>query len=106
MPESKGDAPQRLRRVEPHAVRGAIAGALKKKLGLDVASEKDEKRGRVYDNNGVTQAHQQHMRHSGNQPATNEGKAMVRAPIPFRRTACQQWPNGSWPASLAYLEAG
>jgi hypothetical protein len=49
MPESKGDAPQRLRRVEPHAVRGAIAGALKKKLGLDVASEKDEKRGRAYE---------------------------------------------------------
>jgi len=32
----------------PHTVRGAIAGALKKKLGLDVTSEKDEKRGRVY----------------------------------------------------------
>jgi len=31
-----------------HTVRGAIAGALKKKLGLDVTSEKDEKRGRVY----------------------------------------------------------
>ena len=33
---------------QPHTVRGAIAGALKKKLGLEVASEKDEKRGRVY----------------------------------------------------------
>jgi predicted transcriptional regulator len=31
-----------------HTVRGAIAGALKKKLGLDVTSEKDAKRGRVY----------------------------------------------------------
>ena len=29
-------------------VRGAIAGALKKKLGLDVVSEKVEGRGRVY----------------------------------------------------------
>ena len=33
---------------QPRTVRGAIAGALKKKLGLDVTSEKDEKRGRVY----------------------------------------------------------
>jgi DNA-binding NarL/FixJ family response regulator len=33
---------------QPHTVRGAIAGALKKKLGLEVNSEKDEKRGRVY----------------------------------------------------------
>jgi predicted ArsR family transcriptional regulator len=33
---------------QPHTVRGAIAGALKKKLGLNVASEKDEKRGRIY----------------------------------------------------------
>jgi hypothetical protein len=33
---------------QPHTVRGAIAGALKKKLGLNVTSEKDEKRGRVY----------------------------------------------------------
>ena len=32
----------------PHTVRGAIAGALKKKLGLDVTSEKVEGRGRVY----------------------------------------------------------
>jgi hypothetical protein len=31
-----------------HTVRGAIAGALKKKLGLTVASEKIEGRGRVY----------------------------------------------------------
>ena len=33
---------------QPHTVRGAIAGALKKKLGLDVTSEKDGARGRVY----------------------------------------------------------
>jgi hypothetical protein len=33
---------------QPHTVRGAIAGALKKKLGLDVQSEKIEDRGRVY----------------------------------------------------------
>ena len=33
---------------QPHTVRGAIAGALKKKLGLDVQSEKVEGRGRVY----------------------------------------------------------
>jgi hypothetical protein len=33
---------------QPHTIRGAIAGALKKKLGLEVTSEKDEKRGRVY----------------------------------------------------------
>jgi predicted ArsR family transcriptional regulator len=33
---------------QPHTVRGAIAGALKKKLGLEVTSEKHEKRGRVY----------------------------------------------------------
>ncbi|MBX6324332.1 MAG: DUF3489 domain-containing protein [Rhodospirillaceae bacterium] len=32
----------------PHTARGAIAGALKKKLGLTVASEKVEGRGRVY----------------------------------------------------------
>jgi hypothetical protein len=32
----------------PHTVRGAIAGALKKKLGLDVTSEKVEGRGRIY----------------------------------------------------------
>ena len=32
----------------PHTVRGAIAGALKKKLGLAVTSEKDEQRGRIY----------------------------------------------------------
>lgn len=31
-----------------HTVRGAIAGALKKKLGLAVTSEKIEGRGRVY----------------------------------------------------------
>jgi hypothetical protein len=29
-------------------VRGAIAGALKKKLGLEVTAEKDDRRGRVY----------------------------------------------------------
>jgi hypothetical protein len=33
---------------QPHTVRGAIAGALKKKLGLKVTSEKIEGRGRVY----------------------------------------------------------
>jgi hypothetical protein len=33
---------------QPHTVRGAIAGALKKKLGLHVTSEKVEARGRVY----------------------------------------------------------
>jgi hypothetical protein len=32
----------------PHTVRGAIAGALKKKLGLEVTSEKVESRGRCY----------------------------------------------------------
>lgn len=31
-----------------HTIRGAMAGALKKKLGLEVSSEKDEVRGRVY----------------------------------------------------------
>lgn len=33
---------------KPHTVRGAIAGTLKKKLGLEVTSEKVEGRGRVY----------------------------------------------------------
>ena len=33
---------------QPHTVRGAMAGALKKKLGLEVTSEKIEGRGRVY----------------------------------------------------------
>lgn len=33
---------------QSHTVRGAMAGALKKKLGLDVTSEKDATRGRVY----------------------------------------------------------
>jgi hypothetical protein len=33
---------------QPHTVRGAIAGALKKKLGLNIVSEKDENRGRIY----------------------------------------------------------
>lgn len=33
---------------QAHTVRGAIAGALKKKLGLDIQSEKVEGRGRVY----------------------------------------------------------
>jgi len=31
-----------------HTVRGALAGALKKKLGLDVTSDKEGERGRVY----------------------------------------------------------
>ena len=33
---------------QSHTVRGAFAGALKKKLGLEVSSEKVEGRGRVY----------------------------------------------------------
>ena len=33
---------------QPHTVRGAMAGALKKKLGLTIVSEKVEGRGRVY----------------------------------------------------------
>ena len=33
---------------QPHTARGAISGALKKKLGLEVTSEKVEARGRVY----------------------------------------------------------
>jgi len=33
---------------QAHTVRGAIAGALKKKLGLTITSEKVEGRGRVY----------------------------------------------------------
>ncbi len=33
---------------QPHTVRGAMAGALKKKFGLEVASEKIDDRGRVY----------------------------------------------------------
>jgi hypothetical protein len=33
---------------QPHTVRGAIAGALKKRLGLEVTSEKIEGRGRAY----------------------------------------------------------
>ena len=32
----------------PHTVRGAMAGALKKRLGLQISSEKVEGRGRVY----------------------------------------------------------
>ena len=31
-----------------HTVRGALAGALKKRLGLNVTSDKDADRGRVY----------------------------------------------------------
>jgi len=33
---------------QAHTVRGAIAGALKKKLGIEVTSEKVDGRGRVY----------------------------------------------------------
>ena len=33
---------------QTHSVRGAISGALKKKLGLSVTSETVEGRGRVY----------------------------------------------------------
>ena len=33
---------------QPHTVRGAISGALKKRLGMAITSEKVEERGRVY----------------------------------------------------------
>ena len=33
---------------QQHTIRGAMAGALKKKLGLTITSEKDDARGRVY----------------------------------------------------------
>jgi hypothetical protein len=33
---------------QPHSVRGAISGALKKKLGLAVISHVEDGRGRVY----------------------------------------------------------
>jgi hypothetical protein len=33
---------------QSHTIRGAMAGVLKKKLGLEVSSEKDGVRGRVY----------------------------------------------------------
>ena len=33
---------------QPHTVRGALAGALKKRLGLTIGSEKVEGRGRIY----------------------------------------------------------
>ena len=33
---------------QPHTVRGAIAGALKKRLGLQIGSKAIEGRGRVY----------------------------------------------------------
>ena len=33
---------------QSHTVRGAMSGALKKKLGLEITSEKMEERGRVY----------------------------------------------------------
>lgn len=33
---------------QPHTIRGAMSGALKKKLGLTITSEKVEGRGRVY----------------------------------------------------------
>jgi hypothetical protein len=33
---------------QSHTVRGAMAGALKKRLGLTIASDKVEGRGRVY----------------------------------------------------------
>ena len=33
---------------QPHTVRGALAGALKKRLALTIASEKVDGRGRVY----------------------------------------------------------
>ncbi|MDZ7686779.1 MAG: DUF3489 domain-containing protein, partial [Gammaproteobacteria bacterium] len=33
---------------QPHTARGAMSGALKKKLGLTITSEKVEGRGRTY----------------------------------------------------------
>jgi len=33
---------------QPHTVRGAVAGAVKKKMGFEVTAERDEKRGTVY----------------------------------------------------------
>jgi len=33
---------------QPHTIRGAISGALKKRLGLTITSEKIADRGRVY----------------------------------------------------------
>lgn len=33
---------------QQHTIRGAMAGALKRKLGLTITSEKDDSRGRVY----------------------------------------------------------
>jgi hypothetical protein len=33
---------------QAHTIRGVISGVLKKKLGLDVISEKDGERGRIY----------------------------------------------------------
>ena len=33
---------------QAHSVRGAISGALKKKLGFDIASQQEDGRGRVY----------------------------------------------------------
>ena len=33
---------------QAHTVRGAMSGALKKKLGLNITSEKVEGRGRIY----------------------------------------------------------
>ncbi len=33
---------------QTHTVHGAMSGALKKRLGLEISSEKDKARGRVY----------------------------------------------------------
>jgi hypothetical protein len=41
---------------QPHTVRGTIAGALKKELGLEIRSERVEGRGRVYRNSGLRAA--------------------------------------------------
>ena len=35
-------------RHKKHSIRGAISGALKKKLGLEVTSEKDNQNRRIY----------------------------------------------------------
>ena len=60
---------------QPHTVRGAIAGALKKKLGLNVESEKVDDRGRVY-------------RHRRVAPADQSAGGRVKAWSPVFRSCC------------------